>query len=424
MTGMILPETDRMLPTILREHGYETASFGKTHFAPMGDYPDCPSLEMRSLWKDGCSPIEPGYYGFDRVIFFGGHGHGVWGHYRDWLRRKDASAEERLRSKPVRSSYEDGLCDMFHYPLSAELHHSTALGEIVSDFIREPHDRPFFAVASFPDPHHPFCPPAEYAERYAPADMPAPIPADADDFRAFPPHFGSAYRGRSGMFSGGGNLDYSAIPASAMLRARSLTCGMVELIDAAIGRILGALDETGQRENTMIIFCSDHGDFLGDHGFLYKGPMHWDGLTNVPFIWSQPGSMPGGRVEGGIGSTLDVTPTVLDLCGLPPEPGIEGVSLASFLKGDGTNPREEALTENDDDYIGERLRTLVTEQWKITAYAGRPWGELYDRRNDPQETRNLWNDPAYRAPRDEMRLRLLDHLMRTQDRLPVQRWYA
>ncbi|HPC43668.1 MAG TPA: sulfatase-like hydrolase/transferase [Candidatus Latescibacteria bacterium] len=430
MTGMILPESERVLPAVLREHGYETALFGKPHFAPMGDYADCPSREMRHLWNDGAHPIEGDYYGFENVVFFGGHGPGIWGHYRDWLRERDPAAERVIENASgdggyMRAgAYEDGLADMFRSPLPAELHPTSALGEMVSDYLRRRHEKPFFLVASFSDPHHPFAPPSEYADRYDPGDMPIPVPPDSDGFRTFPPHFGRAYRGQSGMFSGGGHVDYSAIPPAAMLRARALTCGMVELIDAAVGNILRTLDETGLRRSTVIVFCSDHGDFLGDHGFLYKGPMHWDGLTRVPFIWNLPGALREGVTESGVASTLDVTPTVLDLCGIPPEPGIEGISLAPYLRGQETYARDEALTENDDDYLGERLRTLVTGEWKITAYAGRPWGELYDRVNDPHETRNLWDDPAFRGPRDEMRLRLLDHLMRREDRLPVQRWYA
>ena len=284
MTGMILPESERMLPAILRERGYDTALFGKPHFAPMGDYADCPSQEMRGFWKAGQRPIEGDYYGFERVTFLGGHGHGVWGAYRDWLAERDATAIDRLRgvsldNDQLSGRYPDGLRDMFPYPLPAALHHSTALGEYVDEFIREAHDRPFFAVASFPDPHHPFSPPAEYADRYAPADMPAPVPPDPDGYRAFPPHFGAAYRGDSGRFSGGGHVNYSEISPAAMLRARALTCAMVECIDDAFGRILGALDDTGLRRNTIVVFTSDHGDFLGDHGFLYKGPMHFDGLV-------------------------------------------------------------------------------------------------------------------------------------------------
>jgi len=429
MTGMILPETERTLPQILREGGYETILFGKPHFAPMGDYDGCPSREMRRLWQDRARPIERDYYGFDRVVFFGGHGHGVWGRYREWLGERDPGAEVALRRGPLpmpglpEGYYPDGLRDMFPYPLPAELHHSTALADLAEAYLRGRHERPFFAVVSFPDPHHPFCPPREYADRYDPADMPAPIPADQDDFRGWPPHFGTAYRGKTGPFSGGGGFDYSAIPERAMRRARALTCGMVELIDAAIGRILRALDDAGLAQDTVVIFCSDHGDYLGDHGFLYKGPLHWDGLLNVPFIWRWPTRIQP-RVEPGIASTLDVTPTVLDLCGASAEQGNEGISLAPFLRGEAAYPREEALTENDDDYLGERLRTLVVDRWKMTVYAGRPYGELYDRRDDPMERRNLWDDPGCRAVRDDLRLRLLDHLLRSQDRLPPQRWYA
>jgi len=426
MTGMVLPESERTLPAILRDSGYDTASFGKLHFAPMGDYPDSPSREQAPLWRDGARPIECDYYGFDRIINFGGHGWGVYGDYREWLHRKDPSAPaalEALGNLDARLSYPDGQSDMCRFPLPAELHHTSALAEVASDYLREAHSRPFFATVSFSDPHHPFCPPAEYGDKYDPSDMPAPIGADADDFAAWPPHFRGAYRGRIGQFSGGG-MDYASVPPETVRRARSLTCGMVELIDVAMGRILGTLDETGLARDTIVVFCADHGDLLGDHGFMYKGPFHWDGVIRVPFIWRCPGRIAQSGSVANVASTLDITPTILDVCGVDQEPGIEGLSVRGFLGGEGGYPRDEALTENDDDYVGERLRTLTTDDWKLTAYAGREYGELYDRRNDPDETRNLWHESNYRAARDEMRLRLLDHVMRSQDRLPVQIWYA
>ena len=323
MTGMILRETEVTLPTVLSAAGYETASFGKLHLAPFGPSPDenCPSRELHWLWDDADEPpIAGDYYGFQKVAFAGGHGNGVWGGYRDWLRERGAL--ERLRERPPQ--YPDGSSDMFPYPLPAELHHSTWLGEITEDYLREPSDRPFFAMVSFPDPHHPFCPPAEYAGRYDPADMPAPIPADDDDFADWPPHYHRAFHGEIERYSGGGTIDLSSLPAALFRRGRALTAAMIELIDNAVGRITAALDDTGLRENTVVIYCADHGDFLGDHGFMYKGPFHWNGLLNVPYVWSHPGNICPRDIEGEVGSTIDIAPTVLDMCGVEQPDGVEG----------------------------------------------------------------------------------------------------
>ncbi len=434
MTGQVLPESETTMPQVLREAGYETALFGKAHFAPFGAGPNegCSSREAHSLWgKSNEYPITGNYYGFERVVFAGGHGTGIYGPYRDWLRERDPDALTRLDQAwapyggdYLSGYYADGSSDMRPFPVDAALHPTSWLAEVVTDYIREPHERPFFAMASFPDPHHPFCPPPEYADMYDPADMPRPIAPDAHDFADWPEHYRLAYHGEIEQYSGGGRIDFSSVPERVALRGRALTAGMVGLIDTAIGGIMQALNETNQRENTIVIFCSDHGDYLGDHGFMYKGPFPWDGVLRVPFIWSYPALFPHRRVDDYVASTVDIAPTVLTLCGAEVPYGVEGVTLDAWLCGDGEYPRREALTENDDDYVGERLRTLTTPDWKITVYSGREYGELYDRRNDPDETRNLWSDSGYRSVRDELRLRLLDVVLATQDRKPVQRWYA
>lgn len=434
MTGQVLPESETTMPQVLREAGYETALFGKAHFAPFGAGPDegCSSREAHSLWgKSHEYPITGDYYGFERVVFAGGHGTGIYGPYRDWLRERDPNALTLLdqawapySGDYLKGYYADGSSDMRPFPIGVELHPTTWLGDLVADYIREPRNRPFFAMASFPDPHHPFCPPPEYADLYEPAEMPPPVPPDAHDFADWPGHYKRAYHGEIEQYSGGGSIDFSRVPRHVALRGRALTAGLVELIDCAVGRILGALDATGQRRNTVVVFCSDHGDYLGDHGFMYKGPFPWDGNLRVPFIWSMPGNVSDRDTKNLVASTLDIAPTIFSVCGVETPHGVEGVPLDSWLLGDGEYPRSETLTENDDDYIGERLRTMTTPEWKITVYAGREYGELYDRHNDPHETRNLWADPGYRSVRDELRLGLLDVVLTTQDRTPEQRWYA
>jgi arylsulfatase len=428
MTGMILPETERMLPEMLRSAGYETASFGKLHFAPFGPSPveNCPSRELRWLWENSdTSPIEEDYYGFDRVEFCGGHGVAPWGHYRDWLRSQDADLESRLNDlSRTPSEFPDGLRDGWSTALPAHLHHSSWLGDIVGDYVREKRDNPFFAVVSYPDPHHPFAPPLEYADRYSASDMPSPVPPDEDDYAAWPPHFRQAYHGEIPRYSGGGSIDFSSLTDDAYRRIRALTAAQIELIDDSIGSIVTSLEDAGVRENTIIAFCSDHGDLLGDHGFVYKGPFHWDGIIRVPMVWNCPSRIVQQEPGSLVASHVDITPTLLDMCGVDGHPGIQGASIAGYLAGTDEYPRTAALTENDDDYVHERLRTMTTSEWKLTVYAGREYGELYDRVNDPGETRNLWDDHYRRGIRDDLRLALLDLVLDTQDRMPEQVWYA
>jgi arylsulfatase len=167
---------------------------------------------------------------------------------------------------------------------------------------------------------------------------------------------------------------------------------------------------------------------MGDHDLLNKGPFHFEGLLRVPLLWSWPGHFPGGRVLERPTSLLDFAPTVLELAGQsipadltdrphPPAPW-PGRSLAPWLRGGPEPDRSGVIVENDEDYLGLRLRTLITERYKLTWYAGRPYGELFDLEADPHEHHNRWDEPAAAGLRDAMTRRLLDELIQSDPGLP------
>ncbi|MFW5856521.1 MAG: sulfatase, partial [Planctomycetota bacterium] len=153
----------------------------------------------------------------------------------------------------------------------------------------------------------------------------------------------------------------------------------------------------------------DHGDYLGDYGLFGKG-LHYDCILRTPLLLRGPG-VPEGRTEARIASLVDVAPTLLDLAGVAEPPALQGLSLRSGLDGASSWPRDAALTENDDDMAGLRLRTLTTADWTLTLYAGSDYGELYDRRADPEQRRNLWRDPAHATTKGRLLQRLADHML-------------
>jgi arylsulfatase len=204
------------------------------------------------------------------------------------------------------------------------------------------------------------------------------------------------------------------------------------LVYQLVGGVLAELDRLGQRDDTVVVFMSDHGDMLGDHWMLNKGPFHFDGLIRVPMIWSWPGQGAAGRTCSRLISHLDFAPTILDLAGVAtPEgpvtaspvapgqlPAWPGRSIRDLL-ADPTGPgADQLLVENDEDYLGLRLRTLVTERYQLTAYPGQEYGELFDLAEDPCQLRNLWCSPAHDSIRTDLRLRLLDEIVRTDSTLP------
>jgi arylsulfatase A-like enzyme len=114
--------------------------------------------------------------------------------------------------------------------------------------------------------------------------------------------------------------------------AMALSCGMIAMIDDAIGRVLEHLAACELADNTVVIFTTDHGDFLGDHRLLLKGPAHYESITHVPFIWAEPGKR-AARSTDMLAGTVDIAPTILDRTNVQPYNGIQGVSPVSILEG-------------------------------------------------------------------------------------------
>ena len=181
--------------------------------------------------------------------------------------------------------------------------------------------------------------------------------------------------------------------------------GMISLIDHTVGRIMETLDETGQAENTIVIFTSDHGDMLGDHGLYLKGPTFYDGVLRVGMIVKGPG-IPAGKVVSDPVSTLDLTPTFCDLAGITPPPRLQGNSLTPQIQGAPGASRDVAYSEwfvNKSRFgFDMDLRLVRTPTHKCTFEMLSGAGELYDLVNDPNEMDNLFDDDAGKAARKEL----------------------
>jgi choline-sulfatase len=211
-----------------------------------------------------------------------------------------------------------------------------------------------------------------------------------------------------------------------------------------VGQILGALEDLGLRERTMVVFCSDHGDFMGEHRMQCKGGVFYDCLTRIPLIVSWPGQLPAGQREGSMVSLIDVVPTLLQLQGLEVPRSMHGQGLPVATDtpardvvyaeyGAGGPPFRMADLEEMPRPYGRRTliqslqwreaegrRKMVrTREWK---YVHDPMGdrdELYDLVNDPWELVNAIDDPANREVVSALRLRLLDWSIQTEDARPV-----
>lgn len=284
-------------------------------------------------------------------------------------------------------------------------------------------DHPWFFSVNFYDPHHPFDPPREYLDRYEAllATIPQPnyTEGELDDKPVF------QQIDHQNAYNTPGLYPFAAMDARDHATVRAAYWAMVDQIDAHVGRIMAALRATGQLENTLVIFTSDHGEMLGDHGIYLKGPYFYDPAVRVPLIVSWAGTLQGGRRSNALVELLDLAPTLLDVAGLGASEGMQGRSLLPLLRG------EASLDEHLPDVYCEYLSampwhhdpapyaTMVrTRDYKIVSMHGLDGGELYDLGDDPDETVNRWHDPDYREVRLAMLERLVDRIALTADPLP------
>jgi arylsulfatase A-like enzyme len=440
--GIPLRQDLPTLPGALAEAGYRTHSVGKLHLTPFmtPNGVDPATLdprrfgETRALWHSGrLEGLPCPYYGLQSAEFVGGHGDGVFGDYVNWLERQQPGASALLAPEAGQPS-PSGAEQSWTMALPQELHVNHWVAERSIAFLREQAaaETPFFLWCSFPDPHHPYCPPEPWAAQYDPAEVPLPTQREGE-LDELAPYFARIYRQG---FQLSGRSQPTAVPERQMREIIARTYGMVSFVDHEVGRVLATLDELGLAEDTIVVYTSDHGDMMGDHGLQNKGPFHFEGLLRVPSIWRWPGRFPAGRVAAGLASHLDFAPTLLDLCGVPipegetpayaeaPEqlPPWPGISLAPQLRGEADTLRRAVLVEDDEDYLGLRLRTVITERFKLTQYAGRDvderYGELFDLERDPGELRNLYRVGEQAALRAHLREIMLDELILTDNRTP------
>ena len=379
-----------LVPKLFKQAGYATGLIGKLHLS---------AAEARIEERP-----DDGYDEF----YWSQHAAPDWdsGHdYQNWLAERgvDAKAEFARQSGLVTS------------PLPAEHHQVSWARERADSFIRRHADEPWLLSINVFDPHPPFDPPRSYLDRFRPEDMPAPAFAESDlekypRFAGVDQQAGSAVdpRVRPTGESKGGTHDRPPteydVPA-----LRAAYFAMIAQIDDMVGALMATLAETGQTRDTLVIFMSDHGEMLGDHGLLYKGCRFYDGLVRVPLVISWPGAFLKGIVSEALVELVDLPATLLEAAGLALPDQNQGRSLVGLLTGqaDPAHHKPYVLCEYFDainvaDRVGSRGTMYCDGRYKIAVYHDAGEGELYDLDNDPQELDDLWHRPEFRKVRDEL----------------------
>jgi uncharacterized sulfatase len=190
--------------------------------------------------------------------------------------------------------------------------------------------------------------------------------------------------------------------------------GMISFMDQQIGRILNALERLRIAGNTLVVFSTDHGHFLGQHGLWHKGAFHYEDLLRVPFLVRFPGRVPAGRTSAALQGLIDLAPTFLTAADIPVPGLMQGVNQLDVWCGKAQPARHHVIVENRHQPTKVHLRTYIEERYKVTVYRDQPYGELFDLEADPEERRNLWDNPAHAALKGELFHRFINTELRRE----------
>lgn len=383
--GVPVPERALTLPRVLHPYGYRCAAIGKLHFLPHANrdhrvpHPDYGFDSLEISDEPGC--YEDAYRAWVRTRApdqLDSISVGLPPAAHEWQRTMGIS-DGIVHRMPGRRFDHGGAIP---FPADEALTHSAFVAERTIDFLRTYGDRPFLCASGFYSPHSPWVVPQTYLDLYDREELPVPaLPSRLDQ------EMGDGIFSESGM--------------------RSATHGyyaMVSEVDHQVGRILAALGELGLRRQTIVVFTSDHGEWLGEHLRYGKGYPAHDCVSRVPLIIDWPGHLPDGVAVQAIVEAVDILPTLLDLAAIQAPPHLQGTSLLSHLDGRARAPRESALTEME----GAKSLRLAGLRYVVDA-DGRE--ALYDLRVDPGAYENVAGGEHYTCELAAARRELIRRLI-------------
>jgi arylsulfatase A-like enzyme len=396
-----------------KEANYSTTLIGKSHlqhgmsrnsmvpFRGKGAFQDLfpkgwDEIENYENYLESDTLKTKDFYGFSEIELAIDHGARISGHHLLWALEKGANKDELLveydASAPgTKRSHH--WWQIYQPPYADEYHSTSFVAERTIDHIRSKSNEgnPWLIWSSFPDPHHPMTPPGKWFDRHKPQDM--TLPKSRSDKLSDAPEHLRFFQGihpkeqREWVAPCGYGSD------DLLREAIAATYGMIEMVDDGIGKIIKCLKETGELENTIIVFTSDHGDMMGDHGLFLKGFMHYKGTLQVPLMINAPGVAP--EVNQALASSIDICPTLLELAGIPFYEGIQGKSLHSILAGKQKTVRDCILVEDDIATITAKLtpipsktRTIITTNHRYSRNS-KAEEQLFNLIDDPEEMTDL-----------------------------------
>ena len=392
--GQAIPSTEKLISRLLADAGYTCGLAGKLHLATCANG----VVEKR---------IDDGY----KVFHWSHHPQPDWPEnaYTQWLTQQGQTWDKLYKGQSTRYIKEG---------IPAEYSQTTWCANMAIDFIKRQKGSPWFFSYNCFAPHHPFDPPADYLARYNPENLPTP------KYKPNEANSKTTYQRLDSEFA---HSDPNSYHVAAMTdhdkqQVTAAYYAMVDLIDYNVGRMVAALNETEQLNNTIVIFMSDHGEMLGDHGIYLKGPHFYEEAVRVPLIFSWPGQFKTGLKVDGLTELIDITPTLLDAAGLSIPQFIQGKTLLPILSGK-ANPdhhRNSVFSEYYNAWSHKHSYGTMhrTNSHKMIVYHGTDQGELYDLDKDPDEFNNLWDVEKYSELKTQLLKETFDASVFTMDPAP------
>ena len=377
----------------LRDAGYRCVNVGKMHTIP---YDADAGFHERYVVENKDRYMEGRWYfdEWDKALA----AHGLKKQQRV-LYRERADYQERLGA--------------FEWELPEHLHSDMFVGNMAKWWVETyPVTQPLFLQVGFPGPHPPYDPTRRFAEPYlARGDLPIPK-VSPEELDALPPPLKE--KRIHDVEVDHDSVVWSLDPSPEQLhRLWAYYCANVTMIDEKIGELLESLRMQGYLDNAVVLFFSDHGDCMGDHGLIQKWSMY-EAVTRTPVIAWAPGRFAAGRRIDGLCQLFDLAPTILELGGCSIPKSFEARTLLPALEGRDWQPRDHVFCEQagDVNLTGTEFITMVRSATKkLVHFKGADYGQLFDLEADPGEVINRWDDPAMRDSRDDLLAVLRDWLI-------------
>ena len=369
----------------LAEAGYHCVNIGKMHINP---YDAKGGFHQRFMVENK-----------DRPLFLEDHERAIYDEWDKALKSRGLEKPSRYtRASNDRDEYLRSL-GCFTWEVDDDMHPDNFVGNTATWWLEERKaETPFFLQIGFPGPHPPYDPTGTHLANYDDVDIPLQLPTEQE--LAAQPEMHQRLRQSMVDF----NIDSVAwrenINADDMLRLRRHYAANVTMIDEKVGEIMDVLARKNYLDNTVVIFCSDHADALGEHGHVQKWTMY-DCVTRVPLVFWAPGMIGENKTCDDLVQLMDIAPTILDFCNIEVPGNWEALPLTPMLQDGVWNRdnqdeklREYVYAELGRDHIQSAAEFVIMRRgnrWKYVIYPGTSMGEMYDLTADPHETNNLWD---------------------------------